>query len=181
MNYSLVRGHVHVVPFEDANDFLNHHPRDGVVMVHDDEPLLMSLIDGLAAAHRYYPYVVYTEKPDWLRAVEVMSRGARNYVALPINSAAICDVLGSASFAERETPSVRQLATEGGELLARITHREFDVLSGIVGGLTNRAIGEKLGISSRTVEIHRANVMKKVGAKNGPDLVRIALDANFNG
>lgn len=180
LNYALVRSQVHVVPFEDARDFLVHLPGDGVVMVHDDEPLLRSLADGLAATDRSYPYVVYTEKPDWMRAVSVMSKGASDYVALPLNPAAISDVLDSASTSTRKTSHQRQLATTGGELLARITRREADVLSGIVAGLTNREIAGKLGISSRTVEVHRASVFKKTGAKNGPDLVRIAMDANFN-
>ena len=58
---------------------------------------------------------------------------------------------------------------------ALLTPRERDVLRQIVGGFSNKEAGRKLGVSPRTVEVHRARIMAKLGAKNAADLVRIVL------
>jgi DNA-binding NarL/FixJ family response regulator len=56
-----------------------------------------------------------------------------------------------------------------------LTSREREVLSQIAGGASNKGAGRKLGISPRTIEVHRARIMEKLGAKNAADLVRIVL------
>ncbi|WP_292924834.1 response regulator transcription factor, partial [Novosphingobium sp. SCN 63-17] len=59
----------------------------------------------------------------------------------------------------------------------RLTKREREVLAGVAGGLSNRMIGEKLSISPRTVEIHRANMLTKMGANHTSEAIRIAIEA----
>jgi two-component system, LuxR family, response regulator FixJ len=62
--------------------------------------------------------------------------------------------------------------------LGRLTPREREVLSEIAGGASNKEIGRRLGISPRTVEVHRARIMEKLRARNAADLVRIALSGD---
>ena len=57
----------------------------------------------------------------------------------------------------------------------QLTPREREVLTRIIGGSSNKETGRSLGISPRTIEVHRARIMAKLGAKNAADLVRIAL------
>jgi DNA-binding CsgD family transcriptional regulator len=59
--------------------------------------------------------------------------------------------------------------------LAQLTQRERQVLAEITGGASNKEAGRRLGISPRTIEVHRASIMDKLGAKNAADLVRITL------
>lgn len=59
--------------------------------------------------------------------------------------------------------------------LEGLTRREREVLAEITSGATNKEAGRRLGISPRTIEVHRASIMDKLGAKNAADLVRIAL------
>jgi DNA-binding NarL/FixJ family response regulator len=61
----------------------------------------------------------------------------------------------------------------------RLTRREREVLAGVAGGLSNRLIGEKLNISPRTVEIHRANMLSKMGANHTSEAIRIAIEASL--
>jgi FixJ family two-component response regulator len=63
--------------------------------------------------------------------------------------------------------------------LDRLTKREREVLDGVASGLSNRLIGEKLAISPRTVEIHRANMLNKLGANHTSEAIRIAIEAAF--
>jgi FixJ family two-component response regulator len=60
--------------------------------------------------------------------------------------------------------------------LERLTPREREVLEQIVNGSSNKEAGRNLDISPRTIEVHRAHIMTKLGARNAADLVRIALD-----
>jgi two-component system, LuxR family, response regulator FixJ len=60
--------------------------------------------------------------------------------------------------------------------LEQLTRREREVLAEITGGASNKEAGRRLGISPRTIEVHRARIMDKLGAKNAADLVRITLD-----
>ena len=60
----------------------------------------------------------------------------------------------------------------------KLTRRELEVLAGVAVGLSNRLIGEKLAISPRTVEIHRANMLNKMGAQHTSEAIRIAIEAS---
>ena len=62
--------------------------------------------------------------------------------------------------------------------LSSLTPRERDVLQEITGGASNKEAGRRLGISPRTIEVHRARIMEKLGARNAADLVRIVLTAH---
>ncbi len=64
--------------------------------------------------------------------------------------------------------------------LGRLTRREREVLSEIAAGASNKEIGRRLGISPRTVEVHRARIMEKLRARNAADLVRIALSGDHS-
>ena len=63
----------------------------------------------------------------------------------------------------------------------RLTRREREVLAGVANGLSNRRIGERLEISPRTVEIHRANMLNKMGASHTSEAIRIAIEAALVG
>ena len=65
--------------------------------------------------------------------------------------------------------------------MQKLTRREREVLEGVADGLSNRLIGEKLRISPRTVEIHRANMLNKMGASHTSEAIRIAIEASLVG
>lgn len=65
--------------------------------------------------------------------------------------------------------------------MQRLTKREREVLVGVADGLSNRRIGEQLAISPRTVEIHRANMLTKMGAQHTSEAIRVAIEATLVG
>jgi two-component system response regulator FixJ len=179
ISYLLSRQGVQVEPFEDVAEFLEFRPRLGLVLVHDEDALLTPLLDGMAREFCWYPHVVYSEEPHWRRALGAIKSGAKTYVAFPEQVDEIPAVMATL---EHEVTSTEEGVVRKAHARARmgqLTRREIDVLGGVIAGGTSRIIAEKLGISSRTVEIHRGNLLRKLGAKNGADLVRISVDADF--
>ncbi|MDP3802323.1 response regulator FixJ [Brevundimonas sp.] len=125
------------------------------------------------------PVIVMTGHGDIPLAVESMKAGVIDFIEKPFGD----DVLLAAIRAAFERlkgdvePDAARLAAE--ERLAQLSPRERDVLAGVVEGKLNKVIAYELEISPRTVEIYRANLMSKTGARNVADLMRIALAAGL--
>lgn len=142
-----------------------------VALVHDDEAQLAELRAHLQRGGWCIPHIVYTEEPDWQRATRAMRHGASDYVAL---NPRLTFVNAALEFVRaRKAAPARNLPTGG--KLDRLSPREREVLGAVAGGMSNKAIARELGISHRTVEIHRANMLAKLGARNSPEAVRMAM------
>ena len=127
------------------------------------------------------PVFMITADNDIAYAVEAVKNGAFDYLLKPFDSRAIVTRVGNAIalFAKR---NAQARATPGivfefaGQSLLR--PREREVLALVAAGASNKEAGRRLGISPRTVEVHRACIMEKIGARNAADLVRIVLSGN---
>jgi len=106
-----------------------------------------------------------------------MKAGAVDFIEKPFASETILDSLDGA-LAQLASPSERDPATVAAAgKLALLSPREREVLEGLLAGLPNKSIAHDLVISPRTVEIHRARVMDKMGARSLSELIRLALAA----
>ena len=141
-------------------------------------------IDGLAFLRRLKergnapPVIVMTGHADVPMAVEAMKEGAFDFIEKPFDD----DILLAAIHAalDRTSRGVEE-DTQSAAVRARIaslSEREAQVLNGLVAGNANKVIGLELGISPRTVEIYRANVMTKMQAGSLSELVRMVLSAS---
>ncbi len=121
------------------------------------------------------PIIFITGHGDVPMAVSTMKRGAADFIEKPFDQAEIKGLV------ERMLAHARQAAAEherkrmNQSLLARLTSREQQVLERIVAGRLNKQIADDLGISIKTVEAHRANIMDKLKANTVADLMRVAL------
>lgn len=124
-----------------------------------------------------YPVIIMTGHGDIDMAVKAMKGGALDFIEKPFDKPSLLDALEHAG--NRLTNNERRHARrdEARTLLNGLTKREAEVLAGLVKGHPNKTIGYDLGISPRTVEIHRANVMSKLEVHNLSDLLRIAFAA----
>jgi len=142
----------------------------------------MPEMDGLALQERVaasYPdlsVIVMTGHADVPLAVRAMKAGAIDFIEKPFPAPAIVDAIERAlAETARRRGAQPQPNTEIRERLDSLTPREREVLDGLVAGLPNKTIAYDLGISPRTVEIHRARVMEKMRAKSLSELVRHAM------
>ena len=138
----------------------------------------LDLVRKLKADGVTCPVVAITGHGDVALAVEAMKAGAADFIEKPFDDDALLSAIRSAMAAKLSA------AGEAGRnsamaRLADLSPREHDVLQGLVSGKINKAIAHDLGISPRTVEVYRANLMAKTGAKSMSELMRLALAAGL--
>jgi two-component system response regulator FixJ len=129
----------------------------------------------LRARGHTLPVIVMTGHADVALAVQAMKEGAADFIEKPFDDDLLIDAIRSALDNRSRADAVHPQSAEIHGRLSSLSERERQVLDGLVSGLPNKTIAYDLGISPRTVEIHRANVMSKMGASSLSHLVRMAL------
>jgi two-component system CheB/CheR fusion protein len=135
----------------------------------------LELLERLRAEDRDLPAIMITGHGDVAMATQAMKAGAADFLEKPVS---INQLLASIERAlERGKDAAKRSAwrENATERLARLTPREREIMDLVILGRPNKIIAEDLGISQRTVESHRAAVMKRTGAKSLPDLVRLVM------
>lgn len=141
----------------------------------------LSLMEVLSRRDIHLPVVVVTGHGDIPLAVRAMRAGALDFVEKPYAEERILEAVGSALLSAREADRQRLLAVQAQAKVGALSPREREVLAALVEGKANKVIGFELGISPRTVEVHRANLMEKLGVRSLPEAVRIGLAGGIGG
>ena len=123
------------------------------------------------------PIIFITGHGDVPMAVEAMQKGAVDFIQKPFRDQDLLDRIREALKTDQERREEQQKHTEVAERLARLTNREREVFDLVVTGKPNKVIAYELGVSQRTVEIHRARVMEKMQARSLADLVKMHMTA----
>lgn len=145
----------------------------------------MPVMDGLAVQSELtkrgidMPVVILTGHGDVAMAVQAMKAGASDFVEKPYEKSVLIGAIHNAFDKMQNKTGLEQLSQEARVRLAILTPREMDVLAGLVQGMTNKAIGQAFGISPRTVEIHRANLMDKLKVESLSEALRLAFSAGM--
>ncbi len=175
----------HVEAFETGDEFLSQvrHLEPGCIML----DIRMPGKDGLEVQAELnergitYPVTIMTGHGDVGMAVKAMKAGACDFIEKPFEKAKLLDALEQAVHRLNDDDRRHARREDAQILLKGLTSREREVLEGLVQGYPNKTIGYDLGISPRTVEIHRANLMSKLDVHNLSDLLRIAFAAGLGG
>jgi two-component system response regulator FixJ len=136
----------------------------------------IELVRRLKAAGRRDPVIVITGHADVPLAIEAMKAGVADFIEKPFDDEVLLRAIRTA-VQDGGAPQVDAEGAEAVRRLATLSLREREVLDGLVAGRANKVIAFDLGISPRTVEVYRANVMIKMGAGSLSELVRMALAA----
>jgi two-component system response regulator FixJ len=121
------------------------------------------------------PVIVITGHGDIALAVQAMKAGAVDFIEKPFDDDVLLGAIGSALDRHVHAAEREARMAEVGRRAQSLSERERDVLAGLVAGKPNKIIAHELGISSRTVEVYRANVMTKMRADSLSELVRMAI------
>ncbi len=139
----------------------------------------LELQDRLIERKSPLPIVFITGHGDVPMAVNSMKKGALDFIQKPFNEAELLGLVERMLDKAREAFAGSQQAASRDALLSKLTGREAQVLERIVAGRLNKQIADDLGISIKTVEAHRANIMEKLHANTVADLLKIALGQNL--
>ena len=142
----------------------------------------LAVLREIDAQHFPAPIFIISGDGDITHAVEAVKTGAFDYMVKPFEAQLIVARVGNAisTFARHSQRHDRGAGFEfAGQAL--LTPREREVLAQIAAGASNKEAGRQLGISPRTIEVHRARIMEKLGARNAADLVRIVLSGAGTG
>jgi two-component system, LuxR family, response regulator FixJ len=174
---------IEVKTYDSAVTFLDSRPQVGSGCVITD--VRMPEVSGIDLLKRLrelaisLPVIVITGHGDVPLAVEAMKLGAVDFLEKPFDDDALLAAVHSALASEGDSSKRTAELTELNEKLKALSNRERQVLEGLVKGHPNKTIAYDLGISPRTVEIYRANVMTKMDAGSLSELVRMALVAGI--
>jgi two-component system response regulator FixJ len=167
-------------PFASAQEFLGsyHTFQPGCLVLDIRMPGMsgLELQEELNRRGAVIPVIFITGHGDIPMAVEAMRHGAFDFIQKPFRDQDLIDRVQQALARDQET---REALKEHGRIRARLgslTPREREVLDLLTKGQANKVMAQELGLSQRTVEIHRAHVMEKMGAKSVAQLVRMTMD-----
>ena len=143
--------------------------------------LKMPELDGLALLQKIMesnnkiPVVMMTGFGEVATAVKAMKAGAADFLQKPLDQAELLTILNRLFSDSQVMAELQEQKKQAQARLNKLTDRERDVFKGLVVGKTNKGIARELGISPRTVEVHRAKMMEKLEAITMSDVVRLAL------
>jgi RNA polymerase sigma factor (sigma-70 family) len=173
-----LRGHP-IAMYADAESFLKAYRADwcGCLLI----DIRMPGMDGLMLQKRLLesgckmPVIVMTGHGNVESAREAFRSHAVDFLEKPIDYEKLMSAIDEAFIRQTASQIKEKLSTESDHLLASLTPREKEVMNMVVAGRHNREIAEELGISARTVEVHKARMMTKLRVESVPDLVRLSL------
>jgi RNA polymerase sigma factor (sigma-70 family) len=135
----------------------------------------LELQERLAARRINVPIIFITGHGDVQMAVRALQAGAFDFVEKPFNDQDLLDRIQKAIAFDAERRGKEAQRAQLQALFASLTPREREVLDLVVEGMSNKAIANTLGLSAKTVEVHRAKVMEKMHARSISDLVKMAM------
>jgi len=167
----------HAEPCATIAEFSRPLPEDGKIFAYDDGKSVGEICAALAQRGTWLPVIAYADSPSPRSVVDALRAGAVDYLPWPVDLAEVVARLGRLDDMESEFGHAQKRQLRMHKMLEKLSPREQQVLASIKDGYSNNMIAEKLSISPRTVAIHRANMLKKVGARSSFEAVRIAVEA----
>jgi FixJ family two-component response regulator len=173
-------GH-HPEVYASLDELLDRPPESGVVLVRQNAAGcdIKALFRRLAEESIWLPVIVAATDPGPAQIVAAIKSGALDFLPLPIAAGHLARSLGRVMDEAAVHGRARQLLVDARRRVGTLSRREREVLEWLSLGCSNKVIARELGISPRTVEIHRANMMVKLGARHAAEAIRVWLQADL--
>jgi len=167
----------HVEPYESVAEFERQGSVNTLILIHDDGLAITKLLSTLHARDQWAPVLGYGRVLDPVGCSQIILQGLIGYLPLPFDRYDVDALLDGAAVQLTALIDLRRGAANARQKLRTLTRREAEVLERLQAGLTNREIADNLDISHRTVEIHRANMLRKMDTKSALTAIRMSVHA----
>lgn len=168
-----------VVAFDDATRFLDAYQTtwSGCVLIDAEMPGMggLSLQQALQALGATLPVIIMSERATVATACAAFRAQALDFMEKPLDPTRLMANIAQAFASQRAKREAAQQRTLLEQRFAVLTARELEIMTMVVIGRHNRNIALELGISPRTVEVHKARIQLKLGVRSVPELVRLAV------
>ena len=176
-------GGIHLFPFVSGDAFVAalDELEVGVVLLDIHMPGMsgIDVLKHVAATGRGFKTIVMTAQAQIPLAVDAMKLGALDFIEKPFECQSLAELTDRAFIALQKDFDDAAPRDQARARIARLSAREREVLAQLVEGSSNRQVAQALGVSPRTVEIHRANIMTKLDLDSLVDVVRLSLKAEL--
>jgi two-component system, LuxR family, response regulator FixJ len=168
-------------PFGAGGEFLEiiGHLMPGCVMLDLDAPDGMDVLVALVRRESGWPILAMSAEPNVEIAVEAMKLGALDFLEKPVAASKLATALIPAWTTLETSLEKREARRRAQERLGRLTPREIDISLALFGGRSNKTVAHDFGISVRTVEMHRAHIMAKLGVRSLAEAAVMATHAGL--
>lgn len=182
ISHELMRRSLHAEIYENLEEFVSRVPDEGAVFAIDDPTHCdaRALLQVLEDTARRLPVAMYSDEPAPGRIVNAMLAGALDYLQYPFEPELLDKALERLSTEDERRAEKDRRRVDARAAVDELSVRELQVLALMVQGNSNKEIAQALGISPRTVEIHRGNMMRKLKARSTSDAVRLAVYAGLD-
>lgn len=173
-------GH-HSEVYGDLSELSIHPPREGIIVARDtvEEGGVSVILERLSRLGIWLPLIAFDAQPRPGRIVEAIKAGALDYLSLPLDPDRFARCLTRIEKEAEMFGQARRRMIEARDRISSLSTREREVLDWLAEGSSNKVIARELDISPRTVEIHRANMMSKLGARHAAEAVRLKIEAKL--
>ena len=178
---ALAGSRFHIEPYESVAEFRHQGRTDTLILIHDEGSALVQILDDMRERDYWAPILGYGQVLDPVRCSQVILQGLVGYLPNPFDRYDIEALLEGAGEQLTKLIDLRYGAADARQKIKTLTKREAQVLERLQAGLTNREIADALEISPRTVEIHRANMLRKMDTKSALTAIRMSVQAKLTG
>jgi len=178
--HSLYSRNSHAEIYENLDELMERSPSEGALLIADDDlsdPKVT--IETIRSSTGYLPVAFFSANPSPQTIVRAMLSGALDYLHWPSSADVLQAAVVQLGHKGAHYAKIERRKDEARHQVAALTPRERDVLQGIVAGGSTKIIAGHLGISPRTVEVHRGNMLSRLNVRSTADALRIALYAGL--
>jgi FixJ family two-component response regulator len=164
-------------------EFTSYSPIAGTVLLHDDpdQHLVAAFFEDGLHRETWFPVIAYACAIEPRQIVDAIREGGSDYLAYPFTARDLLESLARLDKTEAARRAIFLRKAAAQKRIDSLSKREGQVLRHMISGKSNRLIAQELGIGSRTVEVHRSNLIAKLGAQNTAEAIRLGVEAYRSG
>ncbi|WP_156494288.1 response regulator transcription factor [Erythrobacter sp. HI0028] len=167
------------IPIACIPELERHWPASAILLVHEEGGLLQDALRCLSRMTDWIPILAYAERPCSRQVVRALTAGALSFLDLPLDVRELEEQILSGKCEARTAARQARAKFDAIRRISELTPRELEVFQLLMTGMSSKEIARALGLSPRTVEVFRANILAKLDVRNAVAAARLGFEAGY--